>query len=256
MLPVNATAEQKALVYAEICREQERRSGYKMRGYFPETGPFSRQAYAKHMAFIEAGRLHRERLFMAANRIGKTDLGAYEVTCHLTGLYPEWWMGRKYSGPIKCWAAGNTNATVLEILQEKLFGVTVIADVSFGQLGTGMLPGHTIGHVTHKTGKPGAFETAWIKHVNGGSSVISLKSYEQGRKAFEGTAIDVIWLDEEPPEDVYTECLLRTMTTNGMILATFTPLQGRTPLILSFMNDKPTPTDPSQIERPSVELEA
>jgi len=29
------------------------------------------------------------------------------------------------------------------------------------------------------------------------------------------------WLDEEPDEEVYTEALMRTMTTNGVLLLTF-----------------------------------
>jgi phage terminase large subunit-like protein len=35
--------------------------------------------------------------------------------------------------------------------------------------------------------------------------------------------------------DIYTECLLRTMTTDGLIMVTFTPLNGRTPLVASFL---------------------
>ncbi len=45
----------------------------------------------------------------------------------------------------------------------------------------------------------------------------------------------VIWLDEEPPADVYGECLIRTMTTNGIIMLTFTPLSGMSAVVLQFM---------------------
>jgi phage terminase large subunit-like protein len=60
----------------------------------------------------------------------------------------------------------------------------------------------------------------------GGRSVITLKSYDQGRESFQGTEQDVIWLDEEPPMPVYAECLLRTMTTDGLVICTFTPMLG------------------------------
>ena len=30
-------------------------------------------------------------------------------------------------------------------------------------------------------------------------------------------------------------CLLRTMTTNGLLIMTFTPLQGITPLVLEYL---------------------
>ena len=45
-----------------------------------------------------------------------------------------------------------------------------------------------------------------------------------------------IWLDEEPPQLIYNECLMRILTTNGLIMLTFTPLQGTTPLVKSFLD--------------------
>ena len=47
--------------------------------------------------------------------------------------------------------------------------------------------------------------------------------------------MDLIWLDEEPEQEMYTERLMRTMTTDGLILATFTPLQGLTPFVEHFL---------------------
>jgi phage terminase large subunit-like protein len=44
-----------------------------------------------------------------------------------------------------------------------------------------------------------------------------------------------VWFDEEPPQDIYTEGLMRTMTTQGVVIATFTPLSGLTDVALSFM---------------------
>ncbi len=62
-----------------------------------------------------------------------------------------------------------------------------------------------------------------------------MKSYQQGRGSFEGTEQHVIWLNEEPPMDVYGECLIRTATTNGIIMLTFTPLEGMSKVGLQFM---------------------
>jgi hypothetical protein len=76
-----------------------------------------------------------------------------------------------------------------------------------------MIPAHTIHQVSHKSGAPGAVDTVWVKHVSGGLSTLGLKSYEQRREAFQGTSIEVIWLDEEPDQDIVTECLLRTIDT-------------------------------------------
>ena len=70
--------------------------------YYPEQGPLRRELYAKQMEFFRAGATYRERCFMAANRVGKTEgTGGYETTLHITGLYPHWWEGRRFEEPIK-----------------------------------------------------------------------------------------------------------------------------------------------------------
>ena len=74
-----------------------------------------------------------------------------------------------------------------------------------------------------------------MKHKSGGVSTIGLKSSESGRAKFQGTAKHVIWLDEEPPADVYDECLMRLMTTNGIMMCTFTPLKGLSEVALRFL---------------------
>ena len=58
------------------------------------------------------------------------------------------------------------------------------------------------------------------------------------RGAFEGTEQDVVWLDEEPPLDVYVECLVRTMTTDGLVMVTFTPLEGMSDVVMSFLESQ------------------
>lgn len=197
---------------------------------YPETGELRRELYVKHCEFFAGGIKHRERLFLAANRVGKSEgVGGYEVTLHLTGLYPAWWGGYRFSGPIAAWAAGDTSKTTRDIIQAKLLGPV-------DALGTGLIPGDSlVGRPLAKAGVPDAFEIVKVKHVSGGVSTLQLKSYDQRREAFQGTEQDVIWLDEEPPLAIYTECLMRTMTTNGLILCTFTPLMGLSEVVLSFL---------------------
>jgi phage terminase large subunit-like protein len=48
----------------------------------------------------------------------------------------------------------------------------------------------------------------------------------------------VVWLDEEVPKDVYDEALIRTMTTRGIVMMTFTPLSGLTELVISFLESR------------------
>lgn len=214
----------------ELLEEKERRlKSRKLLSYYPDTGPLRRELYQKHMAFFEAGPKFRERLMLAANRIGKTEgVGGYEATLHLTGDYPKWWTGRRYSRPVDAWAAGDTNKTVKEIIQYKLLGPS-------HEKGSGLIPSDKIMKTTAKTGVSEAVDTIYVKHASGGISQITLKSYDQRREAFQGTEKDFIWLDEEPPLDIYTECLLRTMTNNGMLMLTFTPLMGMSETVMAFL---------------------
>ena len=234
----------------------------RIRRYYPDAGDLHRGLYPKHMACMAAGGRHepspwcptgcdglphRERLFIAANRVGKTEgVGAYETTCHLTGRYPNWWKGHRFDHAISAWAAGETNLTTRDILQAKLLGKIVREagdrpEQAIG-LGTGMIPADAIRGARPKSGIPNAIETTWIRHVSGGTSVLVFKSYEQGPGAFAGTEQDLIWCDEEPPDDVYGEALIRTMATGGfkggLILLTFTPLNGWTAVVQRFMSEK------------------
>lgn len=214
----------------KLLEEKDRRKKTrKLFSYYPDQGPLRRELYVKHNQFFDAGLKYRERLMLAANRIGKTEgVGGYEVALHLTGVYPEWWKGKRFSKPISAWAAGDTGKTVREIIQFKLLG-------PFHEQGTGLIPQNLIVKTTPKQGIPEAIDTIYVKHISGGVSEISLKSYDQKRHSFQGTEKDLIWLDEEPPLDVYTECLLRTMTNNGILMLTFTPLMGMSETVMSFL---------------------
>jgi phage terminase large subunit-like protein len=216
-----------------ILVEQAKRRAAKIYRYFPEDGPYRRALYPKHLEFMRAGAVHRERLFLKGNRVGGTEMGAFEATLHLTGRYDEiapWWEGKRFDRPIKMWAAGDTGKTTRDILQAKLVGDSD---------GAGMLPAHFISHKTAKQGLSGAYENIYVQHVTGGLSLLQFKSYDQRREAFQGTEQDLVWLDEECPTDIYSECLLRTAATSdfagGIIILTFTPLMGLTELILSFL---------------------
>ena len=83
-------------------------------------------------------------------------------------------------------------------------------------------------------------DTCWIKHydehgIHDGESRIIFKSYDQKREAFQGTEQDVIWLDEESDDSIRNECMLRLMTTNGLLMETFTPLRGITPVVRQYL---------------------
>lgn len=211
-----------------------RKKRRKLLDYYPDTGPLRRELYRKHLEFFRAGETCQMRGFVAANRIGKTEgAGGYELTLHLTGRYQAWWEGARFDAPIRAWAAGDTRQTTRDIIQSKLLG-------PYADFGTGLIPHQDIGKWTPMPGVPEAVGTLAVKHYDAtgrydGDSRLVFKSYDQGREAFQGTEQDVIWLDEESDEDIRNECVLRLMTTDGLLMETFTPLKGLTKVVLNYM---------------------
>lgn len=244
-LEASSAAEARFLALAIRQRLELRERQRSIVTVFPEEGPHARHLYPKHLEFFAAGHAARQRLFLAGNRVGKTKGACYEDTLHLTGLYDTyapWWEGRRFPGPIKAWICGTTDEKVKETLQEELFGPV-------GQWGTGLLPGATILKIDKAIG--GAvkdlIDTAYIQHAAGGTSVLQFKSYKQGRPSFEGTFRHLIHGDEEMPADIKAECLLRTMDVGqgpGMLVLTFTPLQGLSEVVLDFLPEGQLPQGP------------
>lgn len=236
---------EKVLAYASREREQERFG--KFDSLFPEETKqvgdmiyYARRLYAKHMEFFAAGATYRARCLMAANRVGKTfSAGGYEMTCHLTGDYPTWWPGRKFRSPIRAWACGKTNETTRDIVQTTLMGDIEYQGNRKTVDGSGVIPRDKIGvdpgQLTWKQGVQDFIDTVKIKHKSGGYSKLGFKSYQQGRGSFEGTSQHVIWDDEEPPEDIYGEQIIRTATVRGILMLTFTPLEGMSDVVQRFL---------------------
>lgn len=233
-------SRQNKIELLKLLEEKERRKKTrKLFSYYPETGPLRRELYTKHMEFFNAGKDFLARAAIAGNRTGKTTLNAFETTCHLTGLYPEWWEGKRFDRPVNWWAASDTGETTRDILQHEFLG-------RIDQIGTGMIPQHLIvGDPTRRRGIADAVDTVIVKHASGGTSTIAFKSYDQGREKFQGTKKDGISLDEEPDLGVYTECLTRLTATvpgenDGTMICTFTPLSGMSAVVLMFLNE-PSP---------------
>lgn len=230
--PLHHLSREKKLELLALLEERNRRNQYdKLKSMFPKDGDLSRDLYVKHCEFFTAGAYHEERLFMAGNRVGKSEAGGYEMSLHLTGRYPDWWDGKRFNRKVAALAAGDTGQTTKDIIQKKLCGGLY----GTPEWGTGMIPLECLGKPTLKAGITGAYSEVPVKHVSGDWSTLKLRTYEQGRKIFQGTEEDIIWMDEECPYEVYEEALIRTMTTNGIFILTFTPLSGLTELVLAFL---------------------
>ena len=189
--------------------------------------------YPYQLNFHKTGSEANQRLLMAANRIGKSYCGAAELAFHTTGLYPIWWKGRRYRQPIIAWAGGVSNETTRDIVQYELLGSPDDPEA----FGSGAIPRNLIIKTERKPGVPNAKSVALIKHVSGGNSSLFFKAYEMGQEKWQGRSVDCIWLDEEPSRDIYSQAVTRTLDRKGMVYMTFTPEQGMTETVASFMNN-------------------
>ena len=189
--------------------------------------------YPYQHKFHKTGSEANQRLLMAANRIGKSFSGASEMSYHLTGLYPDWWEGRKFTQPITAWAGGVSNETTRDIVQYELLG----SPDDPAAFGSGTVPRNKIIKTERKPGVPNAKSVALIQHVTGGNSSLFFKAYEMGVDKWQGRSVDVVWLDEEPSRELYSQAVTRTLDRKGMVYMTFTPESGMTETVASFMNN-------------------
>lgn len=188
--------------------------------------------YAKQLSFFAAGRTYRERLLMAGNQLGKTMAGGFEVAAHATGVYPQWWPGRRYEAPTRGWVSGVTGESTRDNPQRVLLGPV-------GSWGTGMIPKSRIKKIVKAAhGVSDLVDMVFVEHVSGGTSVIAFKSYEKGREKWQGETLDYVWFDEEPPLEIYSEGLTRTQAVGGFAIVTFTPLLGMSNTVKRFIVDK------------------
>lgn len=188
--------------------------------------------------FHKVGRTKRERLQLSANRIGKTKSGAMEVAFHMTGLYPDWWEGRRFNHPVLVWTGSPTNETSREVVQKELLG-----GLDKENKGTGTIPRNLIygNPKTKQAGVSGVVDSFKVRHISGGISECILKTYEQGWRKWQGSKPHVVMCDEEPEDNdvqgrIPSEVSTRVLTVRGIVIWTFTPLLGQTKLILKFMN--------------------
>lgn len=191
------------------------------------------RAYAKQEEFYAAGRVYRERLLLAANQVGKTYGEGMELAIHLTGRYPDWWEGHRFDRPITAWAGSDTSETTRDTVQRILVGPPADEE----RWGTGTIPRDALAGTQRRQGVANALDTIRVRHASGGTSILGFKSYDQGRQKWQGTTLDYVWMDEEPPLDIYMEALTRTNAVDdARVVLTFTPLLGMSEVVRMFLD--------------------
>lgn len=219
--------------------KKKRKKIYNNYYFNPKSETLNLDCYPKHKEFFENGKINKFRCFMAANRIGKTESGGlYEASLHAIGWYPSWWNGLELNQgqDLTILIVSDSYKDSRNIIQNKLLRHHETADV-----GTGLIPYENIVEMRSLGNVPGCLDYMKVKRDCGGFTIIYFKASSQGREAFQGVEADIIYFDEEPPEPVFTEGLIRLASKmkglTGLMIATFTPLRGMTNLVSMMLNN-------------------
>ena len=205
----------------------------------PKGETWSKHLYPQQVYFFKSGLKYKFRCMMAANQVGKSTSAGYEIALHATGIYPDNWDGIRYDRPVNIVCAGVDFDSIRNVIQEKLLG-------PIGEFGTGLIRKDCLDFDTLKEAKKAdtIVSSFFVKHISGELSKIEIKSYKEGVRSFFGMVVDIIWLDEEPPLDIYEECKTRLITTDGILMLTFTPLAGMSETVETFLGSNELVTGP------------
>ncbi|MBQ9482259.1 MAG: terminase family protein [Clostridia bacterium] len=170
------------------------------------------KVHLKQLAFHRSA--SRNRWVFGGNRSGKTECGAVECVYFARGVHPY----RENRKDTFGWVVSLSSQVQRDVAQKKILHYldkSWIADIT-------MLSGK------REFPESGVIDQIKVRNVFGGISVIGFKSCDQGREKFQGSSLDYVWFDEEPPRDIYEECRMRVLDKKGDIFGTMTPLKGLT----------------------------
>lgn len=166
---------------------------------------YAYRPHAKQFTFHSS--LKHTRLYIGGNRSGKTTGGAVEMCYWLMKKHPY----RKLplpEGPIRARACA----------VDFNYGVDILILPEIAR----WLPPSFL--------KNGSWEDSYDKEHRtltlANKSFLEFRSYDQDLDKFAGTSRHIVWCDEEPPEHIYNENMMRLIDTNGYSMLTMTPVEG------------------------------
>jgi phage terminase large subunit-like protein len=167
--------------------------------------------------------LHRNKWLIAGNRAGKTVCASIQIMADCLGIdiltkgaskrFPP----DKIKRSLRSWVVSDTEDTSIDIVQK-----TIVNDI-LGQDEAGFLWNFIDDSCSYT--EQGGFKNGVLSFTN--DSSIRFKFSTQKRKTFQGTSLDIVWLDEEQPKDIYDECRARVIDSRGFIMGTLTPIYER-----------------------------
>lgn len=166
----------------------------------------------KQVAFHKCTK--RNRWVFGGNRTGKTECGAVETVYLARGIHP--FKPNKKS--VNGWVVSLSSQVQRDVAQDKILNY----------LNPDWIEDIVMTSGRKESPRSGIIDYILVKSVMGGTSKIGFKNCEQGREKFQGTSLDFVWFDEEPPKDIYDECRMRILDRKGEIFGTMTPLKGLT----------------------------
>ncbi len=161
--------------------------------------------HAKQQVFHKS--TSKKKLYIGGNRSGKTTGGLVEVIWWLTGRHP-----------FRETPDGIIRGRIVSV--DFLNGIEKIILPQLKQ----WLPASDL--------IEGSWEKSYDKQLRtltlANGSFVEFMSYDQDLDKFAGTSRHFIHFDEEPPQDIFTECIARLVDTGGSFWITMTPVEGMT----------------------------
>ncbi len=169
---------------------------------------------------------------LCANQVGKSNTTAAKISMHAKCRYPDWYKGPRITDRAPTIIVmGLSFEEVRDSIQTKLIGPN--AD----NPGGGMIGPSDIIRITKRANVSGSIDRMYVKHPLGESCVM-FKAANQGREHLQGSTIDVVFIDEEPPRDILNELVARVAKANGQLCIGFTALKGVSDVYI-FLTEQP-----------------
>lgn len=154
--------------------------------------------------FLEAIKGRKGRVALGGNRIGKSEMGAFESVLAVTGQHPYY----DYPDDGELWISG------LDFNMVKTIDLPMFEK---------FLPNRFKKHFSNKDNQP-----VWEIEADGRTWIVRCKSTEQGQRKYQAAKINAMWQDEEPMHsgEIWPEAEQRLVDLRGIWWLTATPILG------------------------------